>query len=517
MADERKSEEVPAQAEDDFSEQYEDGAEFDDQEVVGVFDADDTEGLQAAMDQMMAEQEAAHAGERDEELVDVSRIQMVEHEDSAYCVAISPAEPIAVSGDGDDSWVLWDLRDGEVIAKNKAHADTIIDVGFNFNGKLFATGAMDKTVKVWVTATQALKCTLEGPEEDIQCVAWHPKGNLIAAGSDDCTVWLWDAASGNPVHVLAGHTGPVLCADWTPSGKLLVTSGADGSTRIWSGKTGECVHVFEGHGWHEMGCVSQAVHATKPLIMVGGEDGTARMANIQTKKALGVYAHLRPQVAETGVSSSTVTAAMHAQDAAAAVAAAGGESADQAADEFEEQAGSKQEGHEEGDDEGGEGGEGGAAHVEQMNGCSVEGCSFFSGQGSEESMRWAATAATDGTLRVWDLTGADVRSALRHSILHPDALIKVVWHPAHPVLFSACADGVVRLWDARTGALVKEYTGHMNMVLDLKLVHPSTYATFEEDAAAAGAEGGQGTGKVPLSRLQIVTAGDDQVCRVFDV
>ena len=127
------------------------GAELD-EEVLGVFDADDLEGVQAAMDELLAQHDAEQAGgeegERDEEVVDTSRVQMLEHEDSVYAVAVSSAAPLAVSGDGNDSWVLWDLRDGSVIAHEKAHTDSVIDVAFSSDGQLFATASMDKSVKV---------------------------------------------------------------------------------------------------------------------------------------------------------------------------------------------------------------------------------------------------------------------------------------------------------------------------------------------------------------------------------
>lgn len=339
--------------------------------------------------------------------------------------------------------------------------------------------------------------SLEGPTDDVHWLAWHPKGNVIAAGSEDCTVWMWNATTGAVMQVFGGHTAPVSCGAWTPSGKSLVTSDAAGVTKVWSGKTGACTATYSGHGWHEQGIVSMAVHSSQPLLMAGGEDGTARLVSLQTGKFLATLPHLKATAPADGVSTSTVTAALAASDAAsdAAVAAQPGVEAAPA------EAGA-----------GGAAGEEGDPTVHELHSCSVEGVAFFTGKGSEDAMRWAATGATDGTLRVWDLSASETRQALRHSILHPDALIKVRWHPVHPVLFSACADGVVRLWDARTGALVKEYTGNMNMVLALELFHPGSLG----DAAGGSAEAGA-SGKEALKKLQIVTGGDDQVCRVFDV
>ena len=127
------------------------GAELDEQEVLGVFDADDMEGVQEAMDALIAQHEAQMAkatGNTKDEVEDTSRVAMLEHEDSVYAVDVSPKAPLAVSGDGNDSWILWDIRDGSVVAKAKAHTDSIVDTAFSADGSLFATASMDNTVKV---------------------------------------------------------------------------------------------------------------------------------------------------------------------------------------------------------------------------------------------------------------------------------------------------------------------------------------------------------------------------------
>jgi ribosome assembly protein SQT1 len=70
-----------------------------------------------------------------------------------------------------------------------------------------------------------------------------------------------------------------------------------------------------------------------------------------------------------------------------------------------------------------------------------------------------------------------------------DAVTTLLAHPTSKhLLVSASADRTLRTWDARTGALVREHTGHR--------------------AAILGAAIGLG-GKVVLS------AGDDGVCLVF--
>ena len=75
------------------------------------------------------------------------------------------------------------------------------------------------------------------------------------------------------------------------------------------------------------------------------------------------------------------------------------------------------------------------------------------------------------------------------------------------LVFTACADGNLRTWDARTGECSSVLTGHTDMILDMRLVDPRPR---EGDVAAA----------TPASAgaefpVLIVTASDDKTCKVF--
>ena len=45
--------------------------------------------------------------------------------------------------------------------------------------------------------------------------------------------------------------------------------------------------------------------------------------------------------------------------------------------------------------------------------------------------------------------------------------MKTLWCHSAPLLYTACLDGVVRLWDARNGSSVHSWEGHTGHLLDL--------------------------------------------------
>jgi WD40 repeat protein len=63
-------------------------------------------------------------------------------------------------------------------------------------------------VKIWEVATGRCLRTLEGPDEGITWLQWHPRGAVLVAGSEDFTAWMWNTDSGQCMQVAAGVIHP---------------------------------------------------------------------------------------------------------------------------------------------------------------------------------------------------------------------------------------------------------------------------------------------------------------------
>lgn len=147
---------------------------------------------------------------------------------------------------------MWSVATGERTVELTAHADSVSDVAFNFDGTLVATAGLDGKVLVSAVPSGALVQALEGPGQGVSWLQWHPRGNALLAGSEDCTAWLWLAPQNKTVAVFLGHTGPVECGTMTADGKLCVTGSVDQSVRVWRPKDGTCAAVIQSHAFHQV-------------------------------------------------------------------------------------------------------------------------------------------------------------------------------------------------------------------------------------------------------------------------
>jgi WD40 repeat protein len=114
----------------------------------------------------------------------------------------------------------------------------VASVAFSRDGLTLATGAQDKSVRLWdLTTGQELR-SFEGHGSTVETVAFSPDGRTLASGSHDSTVKLWDLTTGKELRSLVGHGSPVSSVTFSPDGRTLA-SGSNNIVRLWNVSTGQ--------------------------------------------------------------------------------------------------------------------------------------------------------------------------------------------------------------------------------------------------------------------------------------
>ncbi|MYA99885.1 hypothetical protein F4X90_09455 [Candidatus Poribacteria bacterium] len=243
--------------------------------------------------------------------------ELTEHEKHGHRItlAFSPTTEYLVSGGWTDESYIWDVARWEKQHSLTKQTDSVVDIAFHPNGKLFVTSSRDGTVRLWNVETGEqitplpLPDTLEDatgyggePEEiervsnggnlqwkrhqHIESIVFSPCGTLIAGGlgtwlADGLTneIRLWDTETLETRMIILPSQGTIRpwALAFSPCGRYLVSGawwcpGLDKAPiRIWEVATGEHIHTF----WaHSTDVQDVAFSPDSTLLASGSFDGT---------------------------------------------------------------------------------------------------------------------------------------------------------------------------------------------------------------------------------------------------
>jgi len=63
-----------------------------------------------------------------------------------------------------------------------------------------------------------------------------------------------------------------------------------------------------------------------------------------------------------------------------------------------------------------------------------------------------------------------VKSILKLVMFLQSGIVKLSWHECQPLVYTCTLEGVVHLWDARTGDEERHWMGHEASILDMQVI-----------------------------------------------
>ncbi len=174
-------------------------------------------------------------------------IVQTSHTSFVSSLAFSPNGRIFASGSDDRTIRLWDVQSGKELRTLTGHSQSVQSIVFLSDGETLASASLDKTIKLWNVVNGQEIGTLTGHTDGIWSIACSPDGRTLASGGGDNDIKLWDIATRKEWKSLKGHSGQVLSVAFSTDGKLLASASWDNTVKLWDIATSQELRSLRGH------------------------------------------------------------------------------------------------------------------------------------------------------------------------------------------------------------------------------------------------------------------------------
>jgi WD40 repeat protein/serine/threonine protein kinase len=171
----------------------------------------------------------------------------IHHPNWARSIAFSPDGRLVCIGCRDRTARLWDVATGNPAGPPLVHHDPVWSVAFRPDGKAVLTGSGDRKprkgeARLWDVATgQALGPPLV-KDRYTNAVEFSPDGRTALTVASGLTqLWREPGRKPAPAALSLFHRGGAATASFSPDGRYVLTGGADGTARLWDAATGRAV------------------------------------------------------------------------------------------------------------------------------------------------------------------------------------------------------------------------------------------------------------------------------------
>lgn len=168
----------------------------------------------------------------------------------------------------------------------------------------FASGAGDRTIKIWDLASGTLKLTLTGHIATVRGLAVSPRHPYLFSCGEDKMVKCWDLETNKVIRHYHGHLHGVYALKLHPTLDLLVTGGRDAVARVWDMRTRSNIHVLSGHTKTVTDLVCQEAD---PQVITGSLDATVKLWDLAAGKSMGTLTHHKKGVRSLCISPNEFT------------------------------------------------------------------------------------------------------------------------------------------------------------------------------------------------------------------
>ena len=201
--------------------------------------------------------------------------------DRVLALTFSPDGSLLAAGGGEASrsgqLTLWNPADGTLVHEfPDAHSDTVYGIEFSADGKLLASAAADKFIKVFDVQSKQFVRAFEGHTHHVMDVAWKSDRTTLASAGADNAIKIWNVETGEQARTISTYSRQVTSIQFVGLQDMIVSSSGDKRVFFHNPANGSPAREFKGNPDY---VYRAATNTDGTIVVAGGEDGVVRVWN----------------------------------------------------------------------------------------------------------------------------------------------------------------------------------------------------------------------------------------------
>lgn len=334
-----------------------------------------------------------------------------------------------------------DIKDNSTFTFTK-HTDSVFSVNIDpKSNNLVISGGQDDKAYVWSATNGEVLLNCTGHKDSVTCVGFSHDGVYAATADLSGLIKVWKVETKK--EIWSFEVSDVEWLQWHPLAHVLIVGTVDGDTWMWKIPDGDC-KTFQGHG-----CTAGVgrIMPDGKRLCVGYDDGSVKLWDMKSGGIIhnitGNDAHKSSIICLDCYNDNNIIITGSTDVTAKIINTNSGKvlSTFDCKDKNSQEENS----------------------VETVGFCKVQ--------------NLAATGTLLGSLCIWDVPTQTVRNVCHHET----GIVKLKWDNTSPLVYTACLDGIVRLWDARNSELISSWSGHLDSILDFNISNDSNILVTASD------------------------------------